>query len=127
MLTQAQDGDDPRYAKLIATSKHFMGYHLESWDGVCHTVIAHGNVAATGSVTHEWWRRGQAVPSVALGERRLRARVCCTRARDRYACTQFNYSDTDIAQYYLLPFEAAVNAGVAAVMCAYDGQNGTNG
>lgn len=38
-------------------------------------------------------------------------------ARSATDCS-FNYSDVDIAQYYVQPFAAAVSAGVAAVMCA---------
>ena len=60
-----QDGDDPRYRKIIATSKHWLGYHLESWDGDGQYRLSHS----------------------------------------------FNYSDTDIAQYYSQPFVAAVRAG----------------
>ena len=37
-----------------------------------------------------------------------------------------NYSETDVQQYYLKPFTAAVRANVSAVMCAYDGANNTN-
>ena len=37
----------------------------------------------------------------------------------------FNLSDTDIQQYYILPFAAAVEAGVGAVMCDYSGANGS--
>lgn len=35
-------------------------------------------------------------------------------------------SEADIQQTFLPPFAAAVRAGVSSVMCAYDGQNGTN-
>lgn len=76
-----QDGDDPRYKKIIATSKHWLGYHIESWAGNGQYRLSHG----------------------------------------------YNYSDTDIQQYYVKPFAAAVGAGVSAVMCAYDGQNITGG
>ena len=37
----------------------------------------------------------------------------------------YNYSDTDIAQYYIVPFAAAVAANVSAVMCEYGGMNAT--
>ena len=60
------------YNKIIATSKHFLGYHLESWAGNGQYRLSHS----------------------------------------------FNYSDTDLAQYYLQPFAAAVRANVSAVMCA---------
>lgn len=60
--------------------KHYLGYHLESWDGVDQYRLYHS----------------------------------------------FNYTEADVAQYYSRPFAAAVTAGVSAVMCAYDGHNGTD-
>ena len=33
LVTGLQQGSDPSYQKIIATSKHWLGYHLESWDG----------------------------------------------------------------------------------------------
>ena len=68
------------YQATIATMKHYLGYHLDSWDGEASYRVYHS----------------------------------------------FNYSVADVAQYYARPFAAAVDAGVSAVMCAYDGHNGTN-
>lgn len=41
-----QDGDDPRYKKLVATSKHWLGYHLESWAGDAQYRLSHRCVRA---------------------------------------------------------------------------------
>jgi beta-glucosidase len=38
----------------------------------------------------------------------------------------FNYSETDLQQYYMASFRAAMAANVSAIMCSYDGANGTN-
>lgn len=75
-----QEGPTPAYNRIIAVSKHFLGYHLESWAGNGQYRLSHS----------------------------------------------YNYSDTDLAQYYMKPFVAAVRANVSSIMCAYDGQNGTN-
>ena len=68
------------YTKMIATSKHFSSYHLESFAGDAQYRLSHS----------------------------------------------FNVSEADIQQFYFVPFRAALLANVTAVMCAYDGQNGTN-
>lgn len=68
------------YHKIIAVSKHFLAYHLESYGNVGQYRLSHS----------------------------------------------FNVTETDIQQAYFVPFAAALNAGVSSVMCAYDGQNGTN-
>ena len=76
-----QDDDaEPRYRKILATSKHFLAYHIESWAGDGQYRLSHS----------------------------------------------FNVSTADMLQYYWPPFRAALRADVAAVMCAYDGQNGSN-
>ena len=68
------------YQKIIAVSKHFLAYHLESFGTNGQYRLSHS----------------------------------------------FNVTETDIQQAYFVPFAAALNAGVSSVMCAYDGQNGTN-
>jgi beta-glucosidase len=73
------DSPPSPYKRLIATSKHWLAYHIESFDGDGQFRLSHS----------------------------------------------FNLSDTDIQQYYILPFAAAVSAGVGAVMCDYSGANGT--
>lgn len=57
---RAKDGSDPRYAKLIATSKHFEGYHMESWNGE----VVSAALADAGSLTAVGRRK--AVQIVAL-------------------------------------------------------------
>jgi beta-glucosidase-like glycosyl hydrolase len=74
-----QEGSDPNTRRILATSKHFLGYHIESFAGDGQYRLSHS----------------------------------------------YNYSETDIQQYYLAPFAAAIRADVAAVMCAYDGSNST--
>jgi beta-glucosidase len=74
------DEAQPEYTRMIATSKHFLAYHIESWAGDGQYRLSHS----------------------------------------------FNVSATDVLQYYFPPFKAALLANVTAVMCAYDGQNGTN-
>ena len=74
------DDDEPRYTKMIATSKHFLAYHIESFAGDGQYRLSHS----------------------------------------------FNVSTADMLQYYWPPFRAALRENVTAVMCAYDGQNGTN-
>jgi beta-glucosidase len=74
------DDDNPTYTKMIATSKHFLAYHIESYKGDGQYRLSHS----------------------------------------------FNVSNVDILQYYFVPFKAALLANVTAVMCAYDGINGTN-
>jgi beta-glucosidase len=74
------DDDDTTYTKMIATSKHFLAYHIESYKGDGQYRLSHS----------------------------------------------FNVSNADILQYYFVPFKAALLANVTAVMCSYDGLNGTN-
>jgi len=74
------DEAQPEFSRMIATSKHFLAYHIESWDGDGQYRLSHS----------------------------------------------FNVSRADLLQYYFPPFRAALLANVTAVMCAYDGQNGTN-
>jgi beta-glucosidase-like glycosyl hydrolase len=31
-----QEGEDPRYLKVVSTAKHFSGYDMESSDGTLH-------------------------------------------------------------------------------------------
>jgi beta-glucosidase len=79
-LQEAPAGSPPSpYRRMLATSKHWLAYHIES---------SHGD-----------------------GQYRL--------------SHSFNLSDTDIAQYYVKPFAAAVAVNVSAVMCDYSGANGT--
>ena len=79
MVTALQTGDQAEYDRMIAVSKHWLGYHIESWDGDEQYRLSHS----------------------------------------------FNYTETDLLQYYLVPFVAAVSANVSSVMCAYDGMQGT--
>ena len=74
------DEAQPEYTRMVATSKHFLAYHIESFAGDGQYRLSHS----------------------------------------------FNVSDADVLQYYFPPFKAALLANVTAVMCAYDGQNGTN-
>ena len=74
------DDDNPTYTKMIATSKHFLAYHIESYKGDAQYRLSHS----------------------------------------------FNVSTADILQYYFVPFKAALLENVSAVMCSYDGINGTN-
>lgn len=69
-MRSLQEGSDPHYNRMIATTKHFLGYHLESFAGDSQYRLSHS----------------------------------------------FNYSETDIQQYYLRPFAAAVQANVTAAM-----------
>jgi beta-glucosidase-like glycosyl hydrolase len=62
----------PGYSKMIATSKHFLAYHIESFAGDGQYRLSHS----------------------------------------------FNVSMADVLQYYFVPFRAALEANVSAVMCA---------
>ena len=48
LIKGLQEGADPSYRRIIATSKHWLAYHLESWDGDGQYRLSHSfNVSET--------------------------------------------------------------------------------
>ncbi len=109
VVAALQNGDDPNYNKMIATSKHWLAYHVcvPACLGVhvCLRLVALTMTMPPPLLTPATCRDSWGTdPQYRLSH-------------------SFNLSETDIAQYYVKPFAAAVNSNVSAIMCAYDGTN----
>jgi hypothetical protein len=122
IVTGLQFGGDPNYNKMIATSKHWLAYHLYE----CPCAFVRLTMTCCPPL---WLVASYTSPLLRLHNLRTSLASC----RDSWGSDKqyrlshsFNLSDTDIAQYYVKPFAAAIDSNVSAVMCAYDGTNASS-
>ncbi len=118
VVAALQNGDDPNYNKMIATSKHWLAYHLYVAIGLDK------ETCYRDPTTSQAYVRFDLLVSVCMFVLFV---APCRDSWDndlQYRLSHsFNLSETDIMQYYVKPFAAAVASNVSAIMCAYDGTN----